>query len=197
VSYFETKKREPDYLATHALAIDSVLFKKSGGFPEDFLPILEDVEFSHRLRGSGYRLVMDPRILVRHIFRFTLLKSLRNAFRKSMFWTLYSLKTGDLLADSGTASLGLKVNGFSFLSDILFVVVFLLSREKALLLLIPLTSLLNIAVNRGLLSAFSRAKGFSFAFAATAYYMVLYPLPVVAGAAVAMFRHFLSRGKIL
>ena len=41
---------ESDYLATHALAIRAVDFRRSGGFREDFLPILEDVEFSHRLR---------------------------------------------------------------------------------------------------------------------------------------------------
>jgi len=196
VSYFETKEREPDYLATHALAIDSAVFKKSGGFSEDFFPILEDVEFSHRLRRAGYRLVMDPRILVRHVFRFTLLKSLRNAFRKSMFWTLYSLRAGDLLSDSGTASRELKINGLSFVLIISFVAVFLFSRERLLLLLVPLTCLINAAVNSGLVSAFSRARGSFFALVATAYYVLLYPLPVLAGAIVAVMRHFLRGVRI-
>ena len=35
-------------------------FRKSGGFPESFLPIIEDVHFSHNLRKAGYRLMMDP-----------------------------------------------------------------------------------------------------------------------------------------
>jgi len=139
---------------------------------------------------------MDPRILVRHVFRFTLLKSLRNAFRKSMFWTLYSLRAGDLLSDSGTASRELKINGLSFVLIISFVAVFLFSRERLLLLLVPLTCLINAAVNRGLVSAFSRARGSFFALVATAYYVLLYPLPVLAGAIVAVMRHFLRGVRI-
>ena len=87
---------------------------KSGGFKENFLPILEDVEFSHRLRRTGFKLTMNPEILVRHIFNFTLIKSLKNAFRKSLYWTIYSLKNKDLLTDSGTASIELKFNVASF-----------------------------------------------------------------------------------
>ncbi len=53
IHYSETKKpKAPDYIATHAMAVDAVVFKKMGGFSEDFFPILEDVELSHRLRRS-------------------------------------------------------------------------------------------------------------------------------------------------
>jgi len=73
-----------------AMATES--FRKSGGFSEKFLPILEDVDFSHRLRELGYRLVMNPILQVQHIFNFSLYRSLRNAIRKSMYWTMYSIK---------------------------------------------------------------------------------------------------------
>jgi glycosyltransferase involved in cell wall biosynthesis len=54
INYFETKSGgTPDYVATHAMAIHAATFARQGGFPEHFLPILEDVEFSHRLRRSG------------------------------------------------------------------------------------------------------------------------------------------------
>ncbi|RPI35622.1 MAG: glycosyltransferase, partial [Nitrospiraceae bacterium] len=114
INYSELKRTEPDYIATHAMAIEKRIFEKSGGFPERFLPIIEDVEFSHRLRRSGYKLLMNPDILVRHIFNFTFRKSLRNAYRKSHYWIMYSLSNRDLLSDSGTASKELKVNVLSY-----------------------------------------------------------------------------------
>jgi len=93
------------------MAIHTAEFLASGGFDEQFLPILEDVEFCHRLRRAGYRLLMDPRVLVRHSFGFGFLGSLRNAARKVRFWARYSLGNRDLFADSGTASRGLKAAG--------------------------------------------------------------------------------------
>jgi glycosyltransferase involved in cell wall biosynthesis len=188
VNYFETKKNTPDYVATHAMVITRELFRKTGGFSEDFLPILEDVEFSHRLRRSGCSLVVDPLILVRHIFNFTLLKSLGNAFRKSMFWTEYSLRNRDLLADSGTASRELKANVVSFYLSVLLLSLSY-SSGKALLLL-PFVIALNLFSSRGLLRSFHRARGFSFAAGATAYYSMLYPVAVGSGVLAGALRFF-------
>jgi glycosyltransferase involved in cell wall biosynthesis len=57
VNCSETKKLENvDYIAAHAMVIDARTFRKSGGFPEDFFPIIEDVEFTHRLRRAGCKL---------------------------------------------------------------------------------------------------------------------------------------------
>ena len=105
---------DPDYAATHALAIRAETFRRHGGFAESGLPILEDVEFSHRLRRAGCRLVIDPAIQVRHIFDFDLLRSLRNARIKAMYWTLYSLRNRDLLGvgpGSGDHLVGLGASG--------------------------------------------------------------------------------------
>ncbi len=60
VNFSECKRMPPDYIATHAMIISKKLFKDSGGFDEEFMPILEDVEFSHRLKAQGVRLVMQP-----------------------------------------------------------------------------------------------------------------------------------------
>ncbi len=120
VNYSETKNvKSPDYIAAHAMIVDARTFGKSGGFPEDFMPIIEDIEFSHRLRRAGCRLVMNPDIQVRHIFNFTLLKSLRNAVRKSMYWNMYSLGNKDVFKDSGSASVELKTNVASFILNII------------------------------------------------------------------------------
>ncbi|MCL4475885.1 MAG: glycosyltransferase [Nitrospirae bacterium] len=190
VHYSETKNTVPDYIATHAMAITPELFRKTGGFSEDFLPILEDVEFSHRLRRSGSGLIMDPLILVRHIFNFTLMKSLGNAFRKSMFWTEYSLKNRDVFADSGTASRELKVNVASFFLSALLLFLAYLSGKVLFLFLFPFITSLNLFSSRGLIRAFHQTKGFHFAVAATMFYTMLYPMAVGAGAFAGVWRYF-------
>ncbi|MBI2225366.1 MAG: glycosyltransferase, partial [Betaproteobacteria bacterium] len=120
IHYCETKNpQRPDYLATHALAIPAQIFRQSGGFREEFLPILEDVEFSHRLRRMGYSLVMNPALQVQHIFDFSLSRSLANAVIKTKYCTLYSIRNGDLLADSGTASVGLNTNTAMYFRSLL------------------------------------------------------------------------------
>ncbi len=182
IHYSETKNERPDYVASHAMAIHRSLFETSGGFPEDFLPILEDVEFSHRLRRLGCTLTMNPDILVRHIFNFKLTGSLRNAFRKAKFWTIYSLGNKDLTSDSGTASRELKINGTSFLISAAMLPLFFFSGKSIFLLLLSAVFFFNIFLSRKLIAAFYRTKGFVFAGAATMYYMTLYPLAAGIGA---------------
>jgi glycosyltransferase involved in cell wall biosynthesis len=189
VHYFETRRpHAPDYLATHALAISTRVFREHGGFDEDLRPILEDVEFSHRLRRAGCRLVMDPALQVRHVFNFSLCRSLRNAFVKSLYWTRYSLKNGDLLADSGTAARAFKVNVAAlFLGAPLFI----LGAIGNALWLLPAGAVtaVNLFINRGLFRAFVAAGGWRFALAAACYYLLIYPLPVAAGAGLGAVRH--------
>ena len=196
IHYAETRKTEPDYVASHAMAMRRELFERSGGFPEDFMPIIEDVEFSHRLRRSGTALRMDASILVRHIFGFTLLKSLRNAFRKSMYWTAYSLKNRDLLTDSGTASVELKANVLSFFSVLLVLLLFLVLRRPYLLAFVPAVLALNLYLSRRFLASLGQAKGLSFLLPAALYYVAVYPLPIGAGSLAGMAKFYLGRGEL-
>ena len=189
IHYCETRSTSPDYLATHALAIRAAYFRRCGGFREDFLPILEDVEFSHRLRRQGQRLVMNPAILARHVFNYSAAHSLRNAFRKSMYWTLYSLRQRDLLADSGTASLGLKANVVAYAASLSLLALALFTGEPLWAAAAAAALGLNLYANRGLLAAFHRARGLPFALAAGLYYLLVYPLPVGAGATAGLLRY--------
>src|SRR5208337_5298045 len=159
----------PDYIATHAMVISAEAFRKSGGFNEDFLPILEDVEFSHRLKRGGCRLVMDPGITVRHIFNFTFKRSILNAYRKARYWTIYSIINGDILTDSGTASRELKINGIAYWACLLCSLLFVLTGVAAWLFLLAVFAGLNIFVSRGLLAEFYKTRGFQFALHATLY----------------------------
>ncbi|MBI5408702.1 MAG: glycosyltransferase [Nitrospirae bacterium] len=190
INYSETKNIEnPDYIAAHAMIIDPQIFEESGGFPEDFLPIIEDVEFSHRLRRMGYKLIMNPDIRVRHIFDFSFAKSMRNAFRKSRYWNMYSLGNRDLLTDSGAASVELKTSAASFFLSIVFLSLGLFLQEPVFLYLLPLLFLLNAYISRGLIKAFYETKGGLFAGLSFMYFSLLYPLPVGMGALSGVIQH--------
>jgi len=181
IHYSETKKAAPDYIATHAMLIRRDLFLEYGGFREDFLPILEDVEFSHRLRRVGTLLLMEPGLMVRHIFDYSLAGSLKNAFKKSAYWTTYSLKNRDLLKDSGTASLELKATAACWLAGVILIIVFSANKSPWALAALALVSAANIFINRGFIGALLRAGGSVFALGAFLYYTALYPVAVGAG----------------
>lgn len=192
--YFETKNTEnPDYIAAHAMIMTPDVFAKSGGFPENFLPIIEDVELSHRLRTSGCRLVMEPRIEVEHIFNFSLTGSLRNAVRKTEYWTMYSLNNRDLFADSGCASKELKINVASFSLGVFSAAGWIISPGPLFPVLFALSVLFNAGVNRGLFRAFFQTGGVLFGCLASLYYMCVYPLPVGIGTLKGFIRHLVRQ----
>ncbi len=195
INYFETKNsNKPDYLATHALAIRAETFKMIGGFNEDFLPILEDVEFCHRLRRAGCRLVIEPDLQVQHIFNHTFARSLQNAVRKTRYWVVYSLENRDLFSDSGTASREIKLTGVAWLVTVLDALFVAASGRRDLL--IPMLFLWSavIIVNSRLVQAFYKAGGFVFAMKTMGYYLLIYPSAVWIGAFKGML-HYLTRKK--
>jgi GT2 family glycosyltransferase len=194
IHHFETKNcNQPDYIPSHALIMDKSSFINSGGFPENFLPILEDVEFCHRMKRAGFKLITEPSIQVGHIFNFTWTRSIRNAFRKSHYWTVYSLRNKDLWNDSGTAARELKINVIiSFLSYPLLII-FLFSKLKMIFLILVLGWFVNIYINRFLLKSFRRHGGWLFAFKAFCYYILIYPWPIGIGGVLALFRVFSKR----
>jgi glycosyltransferase involved in cell wall biosynthesis len=190
INYSETKRTEnPDYVATHAMIIDAQVFTNIGGFDEHFLPILEDVELSHRLRKAGHRLIINPQIQVQHIFNYSLSRSLHNAIVKSMYWTIYSIRNGDLLADSGTASVGLKINVLAYFLSAFLLLAALWTEQVVFLWFIAVAVTANFLANNGLLLAFYRSKGLGFLAVAAAYYLLLYPLAVAAGALTGVMRY--------
>lgn len=182
IHHNETKAiNNPDYIATHAMIIGRETFERSGGFSEDFMPILEDVELSHRLREGGMKLRMDPDIMVGHIFNLNFLKSLQNAFKKSFYWARYSLRHGDLMADSGTASLGLKAMAACTTLAIGLFIAGLVSESILLLLLPPLPLILGLVLNAGIIEAFFRHGGPAFGLMAVPYYALPYSMAALMG----------------
>jgi glycosyltransferase involved in cell wall biosynthesis len=193
VHFFETKNPDnPDYIAAHALIIHSETFKKSKGFPEIFLPIIEDVEFTHRLKREGYRLIMNPEIQVEHIFGFSFISSMLNAFKKARYWTIYLLKNRHAFTDSGTASTELKVNVASYFLSLLFIMASIMLKKPQPLYVIPLLFMFNGFVNRKLLKAFYTIKGSLFAVSASLYYTLFYALAVGAGTIMGIMDYLLK-----
>lgn len=190
IHYSETKYCcAPDYIATHAMVISADLFKKSRGFDEIFLPILEDVEFSHRLKRLGCKLRMRPDILVQHIFNFSFMKSMRNGIKKSKYWSIYSIKNRDLLGDSGTASQEFKFNVLVCFSSLLLALISILLQSWTFVLPLPLLFGVNLYLNRNLIMAFHDTGGSFFAIAALLYYTLVYPFAVGFGVCSAVFSH--------
>lgn len=181
IHYSETRHMtEPDYVATHALAIRAETFHTSGGFSETMGPILEDVEFSHRLRRSGVTLKMEPGFQVQHIFNYSLLDSWRNAIRKSRYWIQYSLNNRDLFTDSGTASLELKFNVSAFYLSLVLLLVPLAGHTSTLPAVVLLASI-NLFLSRGLLKAFYVTNGPVSGIGSILYYLAVYPIPIGIG----------------
>jgi len=181
IHYSETKQAlAPDYIATHALAIKATAFRRSGGFNETMGPILEDVEFSHRLRRADIKLEMEPGLQVQHIFNYSLLDSWRNAIRKTRYWIQYSLNNQDLLTDSGTASLELKFNVSTFYLSLVLLLISFVGHPSTLPAVVLLTSI-NLLLSRGLLKAFYVANGPVSGIGSILYYLLVYPIPIGIG----------------
>ncbi len=199
IHHFETKRAEPDYVASHAMAIDAELFRRSGGFVENsFLGVaasVEDVELCHRLRRMGCRLALEPRLLVRHMFRFSLRRSLANAVKKARTWTRYSLGNRDLLADSGAASRELKANVVASAAAAALVAAAALPGWRWLLAPAAAVVSVDLHLNRHLIAAWRRAFGVRFALLATAYYLTAYAAAVAAGGVAGVLQHLRAGGS--
>jgi glycosyltransferase involved in cell wall biosynthesis len=191
VYYSETKNAAaPDYIAAHAMAIDAETFKKSSGFPEEFLPIIEDVEFTHRLKREGCTLLTNPNIQVRHIFNFSFFRSMKNAVRKSMYWVVYSIKNKDLFADSGSSSTELKVNVASAFLSLLLLTLGIFFEKSAFMYPLPFLFIFNLFISRGLIKLFYETVGTGFAALASLYYAIFYSLSVGTGTVAGMTKYF-------
>ena len=191
IHYSETKNAgNPDYVAGHAMAIDAETFRRSRGFPEDFLPLIEDVEFSHRLRktDAGLSWIPGSRSGTYSISRCSAHSG--TLFKKSLYWTEYSLKNRDLLVDSGAASTELKVNVLSYVLCLALFSAWVVSGNFLVLSAVLPAGGLNLLMSRRLLRAYFEAHGILFGCLASVYYTLVYPLPVGAGALVGMLRYF-------
>lgn len=193
IHHAETKVENPDYIATHCMAIRKETFFEFGGFIEDYFighqASVEDVELSHRLIDAGHRLCRPREILVQHMFRFNFKRSVKNAIKKSKYWTMYSLYKGDVMNDSGAASYELKVNVFTQCLNLALVATAAMTGWWWLLVPVALLYALNVAMSLKLLQLFQRERGWWFLARAMAYYQFLYCFIVAYGSAMGVLKY--------
>lgn len=193
IHYVETKTEYPDYVATHCMAIRRQTFEDFGGFiTESFIghdASVEDVEFSHRLIEAGYQLSRPKTIMVQHIFNYDMNKSVKNAIKKSKYWTMYSLKHSDITKDSGAASYELKTNVSTQTLNLGLLATFGLTRKRWLLIPMAILFAINLTVCGPLLLLFRRERGWWFLFRAASYYLFVYPYVVAYGSGLGTLKY--------
>jgi hypothetical protein len=134
------------------------------------------------MKKRGYKLRINRHLLMRHIFNYSLHRSIDNAIKKSTYWTLYSLRNKDLTADSGTACIELKVNVVT-----LYLALALITTACSIATFVPiyiavLLLCVNIYISRNLLQLFYKTEGLLFLVQALIYYLLIYPFAVGIGA---------------
>ncbi|MBI5869578.1 MAG: glycosyltransferase [Actinobacteria bacterium] len=193
IHHVETKIEHPDYIATHCMAIWKETYDEFGGFKEDYFighaASVEDVELSHRLIKAGYQLSMPRDIQVQHMFRFSLKKSVKNAVKKSKYWTMYSLHNRDVTKDSGAASYELKVNVGTQVINLVLVVIAIATSSWYPLVGAAFLYGINTAMSYNLLRLIQKEKGWMFLLKAMAYYQLVYPYIVAYGSFMGIMKY--------
>lgn len=196
VHYVETKTESPDYIATHCMAIFKRTFEEFGGFLEDYFighaASVEDVELSHRLTAAGHHISRPYGIEVQHMFNFGLKKSLKNAIKKSKYWTMYSIYNKDVTKDSGAASYELKINVLTQVVNVLLLLGAVALKMWWLFIPIGVFLALNLATNLRLLRLMRQERGWIFLLKAMAYYFFVYPYAVAFGAFAGIVKYILE-----
>ena len=193
IHYVETKNQFPDYIATHCMAIKKDVFEGYGGFIEDSFighqASVEDVEFSHRMLHEGHCLARPAEIQVMHIFRFGLVRSIRNAVKKSKYWTMYSLQNRDVMKDSGAASWELKMNVATQTLNLALLLAALATQFWWLLLPVALLYALNVGVSFNLYRLMLKEHGLWFLTRGVLYFQFVYPFAVAYGSFVGTMKY--------
>lgn len=85
-------------------AVRRAAFEAVGGFDENYLrPCVEDIELGYRLRGAGYRVVVEPGLQVTHLKRWTVRSLLRtDLMDRAVPWSLLIFRSRVVVDDLGT-----------------------------------------------------------------------------------------------
>ncbi|MBE0429575.1 MAG: glycosyltransferase family 2 protein [Thermoleophilia bacterium] len=194
IHHVETKTEHPDYLATHCMAIWKKTFLEFGGFKEDYFighaASVEDVELSHRLKAAGHSIGRPHGLEVQHMFGYSLSRSIKNAIKKSKYWTMYSLHNKDVTKDSGAASHELKVNVSTQSLNVVLAAAALALRMWWLFVPVGLLYSLNTGASYRLFRTIRRERGWVFLLKAMAYYQFVYPAAVAYGSFMGTLKFF-------
>jgi len=76
--FYRIKKERYSYLSSHCFIIRRDVFKAVEGFNRQIKTVIEDADFGFRLFQKGYRVLLDKKLIVTHLKRFSLLGLLKN-----------------------------------------------------------------------------------------------------------------------
>jgi glycosyltransferase involved in cell wall biosynthesis len=143
-------------------------------------PAIEDIELGHRLRAAGHKVLLDKRLQVKHLKRWTLVGMLKSDIRdRAVPWSKLILNSGEIPRDLNLT----YAARFSAVGTLLLAVVALalslsagLPRTSVLMLTCGglATVLALIAANYGLYGFFWKHRGFAFAVAAMPIHWLYY-----------------------
>lgn len=163
-------------------AIRKDLFEEFRGFNVGRYPrpAIEDIELGHRLRGSGHKVILDKRLQVKHLKRWSLAGMLKSDIRdRAVPWSNLILNSGEIprelnltyparLSAAGTMLLAVLALALSLSTG--------LPRTSVLLLACGglATVLALIALNYGFYGFLWKRRGFAFAVRAIPIHWLYY-----------------------
>ena len=155
-------------------AVRKEIFHIVGGFDETkyLRPCIEDIELGYRLRKSGYQILLDKEIQVKHLKKWNLKSLIRtDIFNRAIPWSKLILENQEMVSDLNlqtSQKLGTGLMG---------VVILILPISLLMPKLLYLAAFLLVTIffiNHKLFSFFFSRKGVQFTIIAFAMYMLYY-----------------------
>lgn len=76
--FYRIKKEKYSYLSSHCFILRREIFKEMGGFNRQIKTVMEDADLGFRLFQKNYVIILDDKLLVTHLKKFSLLSLLVN-----------------------------------------------------------------------------------------------------------------------
>lgn len=166
--FYRIKKEKYSYLSSHCFIIRREIFESVGGFNRQIRTVIEDADLGFRLFQKGYDVILDKKLLVTHLKKFSLLSLLVNDAKLSFAKVKHVLRNIQkrdkerLIVVSG----GRMSEMYPIILNVLFLPIFLLLlpivifyQNVIILYLLVLLLLLLIIFNFGFFRFIGNKKG--------------------------------------
>ena len=128
--------------------------------------------------------------MARHVFNWSVARSLAQRLPQILYWTpVLELRQRRLSPTLRHRVARTQCERRRLCTPAALLALALVTGEPLWAAVAPQCSGLSLYANRGLLAAFHHARGLPFALAAGLYYLLVYPLPVGAGATASLLRY--------
>lgn len=90
--FYRINKEKFSYLSSHCFIIRREIFEAMGGFNRQIRTVMEDADLGFRLFQKGYNVLLDKKLIVTHLKKFSLLSLLINDAKLSFAKTKHVLR---------------------------------------------------------------------------------------------------------